>query len=180
MKQAMIDSVKNPKTDRFHTPAYAVEPLLPYLRRTLKAYVIWEPTDPGGNGHITGEIQKAGYKVIATGLPKVDFLKQEPKGHYDMIVTNPPYSLKDEFLSRAYELDVPFAFLLPLTALEGVRRGALFSRYGLEVLVLDRRVEFTGKSVWFATAWFCRGILPRPLLFARLRKKEACHGASPC
>jgi hypothetical protein len=171
MKQAMIDYTRKAKYDTFITPSYAVKPLLPYLLGSQsRPLSVWEPTDPEGKHNITQELQKAGHKVFPTGLPKLDFLTQETRAHYDIIVTNPPYSLKDEFLARAYELDIPFAFLLPLTALEGVERGKLFRRNGLEVLVLDRRVEFTGKSVWFATAWFCHGILPGQIIFAELRK----------
>jgi hypothetical protein len=116
-------------------------------------------------------LRKAGHKVFPTGLPKLDFLTRETRAHYDVIVTNPPYSLKDAFITRAYELDVPFAFLLPLTALEGTGRGSLFRRYGIEVLVLDRRVEFAGNSVWFNTSWFCYRLLPRQLIFTELRKE---------
>jgi hypothetical protein len=172
MKQALIDYMQEPKADHFNTPAYAVRPLLPYLRdsRTYPLSV-WEPTDPEGRCAITRELRKAGHKVFPTGLPKLDFLTRETRAHYDVIVTNPPYSLKDKFITRAYELDVPFAFLLPLTALEGIERGRLFRRYGVEILVLDRRVEFTGKSVWFATAWFCYRILPEQLIFAELVKE---------
>ena len=32
-----------------------------------------------------------------------DFFKYEPE-NYDMIITNPPYSLKNKFLKRAYDL----------------------------------------------------------------------------
>ena len=65
------------------------------------------------------------------------------------------HSLKDRFLERAYALKKPFYFLLPLTALEGVRRGRLFRKYGINLIVFDRRVEFMDKgSVWFATGWF--------------------------
>jgi len=90
----------------------------------------------------------------------MDFLTQEPDRHYDCIVTNPPYSKKDEFLERAYQIKKPFAFLLPLTALEGKKRMALFRENGLEIIFLPKRINFitpTGKGsgAWFAVAWFC-------------------------
>jgi len=73
------------------------------------------------------------------------------------------------------ELCDRWALLMPLTALEGVRRGRLFREQqkrgsGFELLVLDRRVEYTGGSVWFNTSWFCDGLLPRQLMFAELEK----------
>jgi hypothetical protein len=56
---------------------------------------------------------------------------------------------------------------------EGVHRGELFKNHGVELLVLDRRVEFTGGSVWFNTSWFCSGILPERLMFAELYKRKS-------
>ncbi|MFO8133200.1 MAG: hypothetical protein R6U10_04620, partial [Thermoplasmatota archaeon] len=51
-----------------------------------------------------------------------DFLADKPNFNYDCIVTNPPFSRKDEFLEQCYAYGKPFALLMPLTALEGMRR----------------------------------------------------------
>jgi hypothetical protein len=171
MKQAMIDTMKNEKHDHFDTPAYAVKPLLPYIN---PKWTVWEPTDTTGKSQITKMLCKYGCKVVSTGKKRFDFLYDKPDFDYDCIVTNPPYSLKDEFIDAAMELCDRWALLLPLTALEGVRRRKLFEECGtdLGVLVLDRRVEYTGGSVWFNTSWFCCGILPRQLMFAELQKEQ--------
>jgi hypothetical protein len=166
----MKDYMQADKYDEFFTPAYAVEPLLKYIP---KKWTAWEPTDSLGKSEITKALRKNGNKVVSTGKKTIDFLSGDaPAGRFDCIVTNPPYSLKDDFLLRCFELEKPFALLLPITALEGVRRGKLFNEMGerLGVLVLDRRVEFTGGSVWFNVSWFCCGILPRQLVFERLEK----------
>jgi hypothetical protein len=172
MKQAMLDSAQRPKFDHFNTPDYAAEPLARYI---LRSEVIWEPTDTEGKSGITRLFRKCGNKVISTGKNKLDFLKDAPDFHFDCVITNPPYSLKDEFIRRCIELKTRWALLLPITALEGVGRRKLFdsmaSDFGL--LVLDRRVEFTGGgSVWYNTSWFCYGILPRQLAFAELSKEQ--------
>jgi len=167
MKQAMINYTKNKKHDHFDTPAYAVEPLLPYIHKSFK---IWEPTDTNGESQITKVLQKHGCEVITTSIKDFDFLKDIPDFRYDCIITNPPYSLKDEFIKRCYELSLRWAMLMPLTALEGIQRGNKYRDKGVELLVLDRRVEFTGGSCWFNTSWFCKGILPEKLIFARLDK----------
>jgi len=88
-------------------------------------------------------------------------------------VTNPPYSIKTKFLKRAFELGKPFAFLLPLTALEGKERGKLYAEYGIQLIIPNKRINFmTGsgkKSVWFQTAWFTWGLnLPKDLNFVEL------------
>ncbi len=174
MKQAMIDCIKNEKRDHFDTPAYAVKPLLPYIN---PEWIIWEPTDTTGKSQIAKILRKHGCKVISTAQKDFDFLKDAPDFYFDCIVTNPPYSLKDEFIFRCNELCMrlrqSWALLMPLTALEGVTRGEIFRDMGIDfrLLVLDRRVEYTGGSVWFNTSWFCAGILPKQLLFAELKKE---------
>ncbi len=164
MKQAMIDYMKKPIYDELYTPDIAVTPLLQYVKKGL---TVWEPTDHGSS-NITKMCQRNGNVVISSHIGDgVDFLKDEFVDRYDVIITNPPYSLKTEFLRRAYELGKPFAFLLPLTSLEGVERGKLYREYGIELLVMDRRINFmkNKKNVWFNTSWFCRGLLDKPLHF---------------
>jgi len=165
--------MQNKKHDHFDTPAYAVRPLLKYIK---KEWVIWEPTDTTGKSEIARVLRENGNIVISTSKETFDFLTDVPNFEYDCIITNPPYTLKDQFIKQCFETNKPWAMLLPLTALEGVKRGELYSYWGLELLVLDRRVEFTGGSVWFNTSWFCRGILPYNLHFAAL-KKERKHEA---
>lgn len=146
---------KNYQND-FQTPAEAIKPLIPYIP---KNFVIWECA--AGKGNLVKAFENEGYKVIATDiLTGQNFLLYEPEEHYDIIVTNPPYSLKNEFLERAYALKKPFAFLLPLTTLESERRQRLFKKFGVELILLNKRINFetpsgSGSGSWFAVAWFC-------------------------
>jgi DNA modification methylase len=95
-----------------------------------------------------------------------------PSKNIDFIVTNPPYKLKDKFLKHCYDLSVPFALLLPLTALGAEKRVKMYAEHGLEVLVPDKRINFiydgSKNSNWFHSAWFCRGVLPEKLVFAEM------------
>ena len=69
-------------------------------------------------------LSSKGYNVIGSDITRgFDFLKNNMEQHFDMIITNPPYSLKDKFIEKCYEYGKPFALLLPLTALEGIKRG---------------------------------------------------------
>ena len=140
--------------DDYQTPPSALSILLPHLDRN---WTIWEPAS--GEGYLSEALREKGFHVIGTDIHEgFDFLQFRPE-EFDVIVTNPPYSLKDEFLKRAYELGKPFAFLLPLTTLEGRKRQSLFGSHGISLLVPDRRINFVtpdGKDSgsWFLTAWF--------------------------
>lgn len=154
--------------DDLYTPRRAVELLMPYIDRSWK---IWEPAC--GTGNIVSVLQENGYDVFGSDIKQgKDFLRgivDTPS--CDCIVTNPPYSRKDSFLAMCYLIGKPFALLLPLTALEGVARGKMFRKRGISVLVLDRRMDFTGKGAnWYNTSWFCWNMLPQnnQLIFAEV------------
>lgn len=165
----------NVGVDDFYTPAPAINPLLPYLP---KEWLIWECA--AGSGNLSAAFETNGYKTISTDiLQGIDFRMFEPE-KYDCIITNPPYSLKDEFLERAYQLGKPFALLIPITSFEGKVRQRLFRNYGVEVILFDKRINFecpnpeTTKEKsgsWFPTAWFTWGLnLPKQLNFVKYKE----------
>ena len=168
MKKALIDYIKELKNDEYYTPGYAIKPLLKYLPKNI---TIWECTDYG-ESNITSILRGGGYNVISTKKEDFDFLIDKPDFDFDMIITNPPYSLKDEFIKKCYEYKKPFCLLLPITTLEGVDRGNLFREYGIEVIVFDRRIEFIKeKGNWFNASWFCWKVLNKELIFEKLNKE---------
>ena len=168
MKKAMIEYAKKEVNDEFYTPRFAVEPLLKYIS---KDKIIWCPFDTEDSNYVK-VFKENGYKVVYSHISKgQDFFYYEPD-KYDIIVSNPPFSIKTEVLKRAYSLGKPFAFLLPLTTLEGKQRGELFRKYGLQLIIFDKRIEFISNKksgVWFNTSYFCYKLLPKDLIFEELK-----------
>lgn len=154
----MKPPLHNGTPDDFQTPPEALTPLLKYIPKNK---IIWECAC--GKGNLVKGFENLGYKVTGSdALTGQSFFLYEPE-KYDVIVTNPPFSLKQEFLEHAYCLGKPFAFLLPLTTFETRKRQDLFKKYGVEVILFDRRINFetpsgNGSSSWFATAWFTNGL----------------------
>jgi hypothetical protein len=162
---------KQGSPDDFQTPPKAVGPLLPYLR---KEWHIWECA--AGKGNLVRGLQSQGYQVYGSDLvQRVDFLTSSPPAAFDCIVTNPPYSLKDEFLGRCYGYAKPFALLMPLTALEGEAKQRLYQEHGIQLIVPNQRINFetpygVDMGSWFTTAWFTWKLsLPRDLIFFDLK-----------
>ena len=148
----------NAASDECYTPPEAVLPLLPFLDKRKTWY---EPTS-GKSKQILRCVWSNGVRMMPSFGG--DFFDYD--GRFDGIVSNPPFSKKDKFLKRCYEQRKPFALLLPVSTLQGERRGKLFKEHGVEVLVLNKRIDFTGgEAPHFGVAWFCKGILPAPLLF---------------
>lgn len=169
MKQALINYIQNGINDEIYTPENAVTPLLKYIPKNI---VIWEATDYG-ESKITKVLKDNGWKVISTHKRDLNFLTDKPQFEYDMIITNPPYSLKNEFIKRCYELKKPFALLLPITALESLERGLMFRENGISVIVLDKRINFIKdkKGSWFNTSWFIHGVIKEnTLIFEKVEE----------
>ncbi|HVO28861.1 MAG TPA: class I SAM-dependent methyltransferase [Candidatus Paceibacterota bacterium] len=154
----MKPPLKTKYLNDFQTPPAALESLYPYLK---KDWLIWEPAC--GKGNLVNALAEHGYSVRATDITGgIDFLTIPP-APFDCIITNPPYSLKQQFLERCYELGRPFALLLPITAFETEKRQALFRKYGVEVVFLPKRLNFEtpsgkGAGSWFATMWITNGL----------------------
>lgn len=170
MKQAMVNYMQQEKNDELYTPQEAVYPILKYLDKTK---IYWECTD-FGESNITKILKENGFKVISTNKDTLNFIKDTADFEFDAIITNPPYSLKNEFLHKCYEYNKPFALLLPLTALEGKERGRLYREYGIQLLVLDKIINFmrTKRNVWFNTSWFTKDVLPKDLIFEKVEVQQ--------
>lgn len=154
MIQSKINYAKNGPNDELYTPSIAVNMILPFIPSQVSR--VWECTAVK-ESQIVKVLRNNGYSVVATHIEDgYDFLEFEPSD-YDMIITNPPYSLKTKFLRRAFELGRPFMFLLPITTLEGVERNKMFMDNGLQLLIPNARFNYmpTKKSgAWFQTSWF--------------------------
>lgn len=168
MITAKIKYSKKGPNDEYYTPEIAVEMILPFIPKHITR--IWECTAIK-ESKIVKILREDGFTVIATHIDEgYDFLGFEPSD-YDIIITNPPYSLKDKFLKRAFELKKPFMFLLPTTTLEGLKRGGMFRENKIQLIIPDSRFSFTEKKhgAWFHTSWFTCGLdLPNDLNFIKL------------
>src|SRR5689334_8993022 len=96
--------------DCFETPRYATQLLVPYIPKSIN--VIWECA--AGNGRIAKVLLQNGFGVAATDLKQgINFLDDDYPENYDAIITNPPFSLKEEFFRQCLKYDLPFALLIP-------------------------------------------------------------------
>lgn len=152
--------------DDFYTPDYALEPLTQYLKKEWK---IWESAC--GTGNIVEFLKNKGFSTFGTDIKEGEDFLTSRREDFDCIITNPPYSLKDQWLERCFYLKRPFALLLPLTALEGKKRQALYRKFGIQVILFNKRIQFIeGKGNWFPSVWITHGLnLPKELNFVELK-----------
>lgn len=154
--------------DNFQTPGSALNCLLPHIP---KLWRVWEPAC--GKGNLAKELIDKGYYTTATDIMTGEDFMDFTLGmeEWDCIITNPPFSIKEKFLARCYELEKPFALLMPITTFDSRVRRRLFHKHGIQLILPNGRISFEtpngkGSSSWFYTAWFVHGIaLPSQLNF---------------
>lgn len=158
--------------DSCQTPAYALDPLLPYLDKNL---TVWEAAC--GEGLLVDALYDSDFLAVVDTdiLTGKNFFEFEPD-QWDILITNPPFSAKFKWLERAYLLGKPFALLLPVETLGAVTAQRLMQQYGFEIMFLDSRVNFKmpnagwdGAGAQFAVFWLCWKLLPEKVMFGEIK-----------
>ena len=147
--------------DECYTPDYAVEPILRYIP---EGAIVWCPFDTEASEFVRLISKKN--KVIKSHLDDgQDFLQWQPKEHWDVIVSNPPFSNKRKFFERALSFNKPFALIMTNTWLNDSTPKILFHDKDLQLLMFDKRMEFNqsdGKvnnKITFSSSYYCWNFL---------------------
>lgn len=137
----------NPKNDRVENDYYATNPqavrdILKILQNDIcEDSSFLEPC--AGEGHILNVIKEfyPNNKILASDLidrgnsdivPNIDFLTSDCDFKFDVIITNPPYSLGKEFVEKSMELLEDYGYcimFLKIQFLEGEKRREFFKKY---------------------------------------------------
>ena len=161
------------KNDECFTPAYAVQPILEFIPKDA---TVWCPFDTADSEFVK-LIHDNGNCVLHSHLDDgLDFFNFQPE-HWDIIVSNPPFTNKRAFFQRALDLGKPFALLMANTWLNDRAPMQLFAKRGLQLLLLDKRTEFihpnsdiSGK-ITFSSSYYCCDFLPRDIVIRTIDKQ---------
>ena len=134
-----------------YTPKRDAQKILQYIP---KMHVIYEMC--AGEGHMVSSFREMGYNVVT-----------DEKEKFDVVITNPPWRNHKDFVEKAISFNKPFAFLLRLEHLGGVRSYELFSKIDIKILIPKKRINFItpkmreGKNVGgspFHSIWVTYGL----------------------
>lgn len=115
---------KRSKSDFYPTPPDATQALLDFIR-IPKGTLVWEPAC--GEGHMVRVLEENGMQVIGTDIQcGTDFLTADKPSAIQWIITNPPFSLAEQFIRRSAQHSVPFAMLLKAQYWNAKKRYPLF------------------------------------------------------
>lgn len=161
------------KRDEYFTPACAVYPIMKRLR---PGSVVWCPFDTQDSEYVR-VLSENGFQVIYGHIQTGQDFFQVSVPECDYIISNPPYSQKNEVLRRLYEIGKPFAMLINFQGIFDSReRFQMFKEQRVEMLWLNPRVNYRGKDgllphgVPFQSGYLCSGICENQLEFEYLDK----------
>ena len=176
MENNQIDFAKRKgKSDEWYTPINAIIPILKYIKPNS---IIWCPFDLEKSNFVK-ILTEAGHNVICTHIDNnVDFFKFEPEG-YDYIISNPPYSLRNDVLTRLFKLKKPFAMLMNTNGLfDSMIRWNLFSKNNFSLIYLSKRINYMKEyglieksSPPFQSAYICGKLSEKQIIFEEINRK---------
>mgnify|MGYP001096076782 CR=1 FL=1 len=166
----MNHQFKQNKADEYYTKEYAIMPLLKYLQKNK---TVWCPFDKADSNFVKVLANNGNYVTYSHIETGHDFFEYEPE-HYDYIVSNPPYSLREPILERLFLLGKPFAMLINEAGLfDSKKRYELLKNNRFEIMIFDRRIDYIKgtevmKGVPFKSIYLCSNLLPTQFVFENL------------
>ena len=174
----ILDTITN-KNDEWYTPEYAVLPILEFLKPESR---IWCPFDTSDSEYVK-VLRAYGHTVISTHIKnQQDFFMLQPKGGFQYIISNPPYSVKGEVLQRLYDLKIPFMMLMGCVGIfESQKRFDMFKENDVELLIFNKRIDFIGvdktkNAPPFSSWYICKNVLPSKIEFRNIHKPKHKKG----
>jgi hypothetical protein len=139
------------KTDEYYTPKSAWLSIADYIPKNKK---IWEAFY--GDGKSAEYLREMEHFVISAD---VDFFKND---FGEIIVSNPPYSIKKKVFERLEILDKPFILIVPVSTITKLYYRKYFAD-NCGIIIPKTRIHFLKngdetKRCWFDTIFICYNI----------------------
>ncbi|HJG66172.1 MAG TPA: hypothetical protein K8V14_02520 [Staphylococcus ureilyticus] len=181
-----MDKVASSKNDEFYTPKYAIDPIINYLKE--KGFKnVWCPFDTEKSLYVN-ILKSHGFNITYTHIASGEngnFFNLIKDNHFvdnfDVIVSNPPYSLKTEVLESLFDSKKPFAMLLGVVGIfESQKRFDMFKNNIFEIMYFNRRVSYfedyneqkPSKNPPFSSVYITSKVLPKHIVFEEINKSN--------
>jgi len=172
-----MDEVANSGNDEFYTPEYAITPLLKYISQYK---TIWCPFDMDDSLFVK-IFRKESFKVINTHISQgFNFFDIDIADiPCDIIISNPPYSIKYEVFEKLFNFGKPFAMLVGVVGLfESQKRFNLFKTNDFEIMYFNKRISYfknyndpkPSLNPPFSSVYITKNILPNKIIFEEITK----------
>lgn len=139
--------------DEYFTPKEVWSAIEEYIPKNK---IIWEPFYGDGKSGIY--LRELGFNVIHE---PIDFFENNEG---DILVSNPPFSIRKEILSRLVILNKPFIMIMPVATLTTQYLANTIKEERLQIIIPKKRIQFykiekkkivNTKQCSFDCAYFC-------------------------
>lgn len=151
--------------DEMYTPPALARSILPFVQQfciaeDIRKPLVWCPFDTDSS-EIVKALRSIGCEVSATIIKEENgnFFELLPPKGCNLIVSNPPFSLKLKVFQRLNELRLPYAMLMNYMALGYQVMGEYFVQEPVQLIIPDKKISFDGRTSSFMTLWVCRFLL---------------------
>lgn len=159
--------------DEWYTPASAVEIIVPFLKEKGFKNILC-PFDKEESNFVR-ILNKHGFNVTFSHIDTgTDFFEIDNLSDYDAIVSNPPYSKRQQIIERLYDSNVPFAMIMNFNGLfDNRKRWILFKEKGVQLLIPCGRIAFFNQEhkaspPMFQSVFLCSGVLHKQIEFSEI------------
>ena len=115
----------------YMTPKSAWEAIVEYIP---KDKIIWECFY--GNGESKKFFEELGFNVIHK---KIDFFENNLG---DIIISNPPYSMKKKIFERLKKLGKPFIMICPVAVIITKYLRTIFDEGDIQIMIPKKKIQF--------------------------------------
>lgn len=120
------------KHDDYMSPKYAWENIQHFIP---KDKIIWEAFY--GDGKSGNYLREMGFNVFHE---PIDFFTEEPL-HWDLIVSNPPFSKSKEIMHKLLDYDKPFILIMPSSKINTSYIREWKDKH-LQIIIPRKRIQF--------------------------------------
>lgn len=174
-----MDIVAGSGNDEFYTPNYAILPLVKYLNLN-NYYKIHCPFDTEESNYYK-LLSDNGFEVKTSHIQNGEDFFEQDFSWCDVIISNPPYSLKAEVFEKLFRLNKPFAMLVGVVGLfESSKRFNMFKNNNFEIMYFDKRISYfknyqdqkPSLNPPFSSVYICNNLLNNKIVFEEINKKD--------
>lgn len=160
----MVGSTSKHSTDELYTPKILVEAIKPFFEEWLKKWTlpfpptIWLPFDTK-KSEFYYFFKQYDVNVVCShiSMKNGDFFERVKTEKADLVVSNPPFSLKLPIFKALNDRHFTWAMLCNLECLNYQEIGAYFVDHPISLIIPDKKVSFDGRTSAFNTSYFCSG-----------------------
>ena len=142
MKKILNNITNNYYSDEWYTDLETVNKMIELLNPLPNSKIIC-PFDTEQSIFVK-RLKELGHTVIYNIF---DFIENDAYD-FDYIITNPPFSIKDQVISKCLKSNKRACLVLPIDSLGGVKRHKLYKEYNIKptIYIPTKRINYYNKN----------------------------------